>query len=278
MYTRYKQSLVAAFAAAVVFGCGSGDKQAESPPSPSPPSPMPSTATDAGSPPPQPQSMSGGGGPQDTTSETSSTTTVTQATMDAKPPAGTLADGDILGVENALDAGEIKLGELGRKKAQHAQVRSFAGTMVTQHREAQAKAQDLAKKNGLTAKDNDISNKLKSDVSSTANELERAKGRDFDASYMDAQVRMHRDALGVIDTQLIPNAKNAALKDHLTTVRVAVADHLSKAQDIQSHLGAVGTSSTPAAAKGKTNANADHKAGGAGKGKGKGAPHNDAKK
>jgi putative membrane protein len=266
MQTLSKQSLAAALAAALVFACGSGDKQAQSPSSTQSTASTSVTADpaaqgygsqhqqqaqiQASQPQPQQQPMTGAGGPADTmtgdgtqSTDATSTTTTTQAAMDTKKVT-TLSDGDILGIENALDSGQIKLAELARKKAQHAQVKTLAGTIVAKHRDAQTKAKGLAQKNSITAKDGDVSNKLKTDVTSAESDLKNKKGRDFDASYVDSLVRMHTEAVDILDNQLLPSAKNDALKDHLQTVRGFVSDHLSKAQEIQSSLGAVGTTST----------------------------------
>ncbi len=53
-----------------------------------------------------------------------------------------------------------------------------------------------------------------------------------DKDYMMSQVEVHRKALNTLDTQLIPNAKNAELKSMLTQTRTAVATHLKKAEQI----------------------------------------------
>jgi putative membrane protein len=44
--------------------------------------------------------------------------------------------------------------------------------------------------------------------------------------------------LEAIDNKLIPNAKNAQLKQALTEFRPKVQEHLQKAQEIQQKLGA----------------------------------------
>ncbi|MDB4936026.1 MAG: hypothetical protein JWP87_2998 [Labilithrix sp.] len=275
MYTLYKQSLAAAMAAALLFACGSGDKkQAQSPSS--------STQTTAATYGDSDQSAQGGsqrktqpqrpqdqpkqpttppsGGPQDTTSqadtsssEPTSTTTTTQATMDTSKVT-TLSDGEIVAVEEAMDDRAVKLGELAQKKAQDAQVKKFAGAAVTGHRDDMNKLKTLAKQQKITPKDNATSNKLKSDASNAEKDLKNRKAHDFDSAYMDSQVRMHTEALGIIDNQLLPSAKNDALKSHINSERGMVADHLSKAKDIQTHLGAVGTTTV-------TSGTTDHRAG-----------------
>jgi putative membrane protein len=175
--------------------------------------------------------------------ETASTTTTNEGSMQAKTVTS-LSDGEVLAIENALNNGEITLAERAKKSASNTQVKDFAAMMITQHRDALNKAKTVAKKNKITAQDNDVSNKLKSDASSTMTDLKDKKGHDFDTAYIDSQVKMHKDGLDLIDNQLLPSVKNGELKDQITTARRHVADHLSKAQDIQSRLQAVGTTST----------------------------------
>jgi len=174
MRTFYKQSLAALFATALALGCGSSDKEKQQAKQPSPPSAQtssvqttgatteapaaPGTAPQGGSgmgpsmqgstssttPPPQPSDR-GAGGPQDTAIGTS--TDSQNADQSGKPtmPATTdtkvttLSDGEVLAIENAINKGEISLAELARKQSVHADVKSFAGTVLTQHRDAQTK-------------------------------------------------------------------------------------------------------------------------------------------
>lgn len=49
---------------------------------------------------------------------------------------------------------------------------------------------------------------------------------------MSSQVDVYRKVLNTIEKQLIPNAKNAELKNMLTQTRTAVAKHLKMAEDI----------------------------------------------
>src|SRR5262249_40094039 len=105
----------------------------------------------------------------------------------------------------------------------------------------------------ITTTDDDTSNRLKTDVSSTMTDLKTKKGADFDKAYIDSQVKMHSEALDLVDNELIPSAKNPELKDHLNGVRAHVADHLAKAQEIQTKLQAVGSTGTaPGSSKAKT--------------------------
>jgi len=51
--------------------------------------------------------------------------------------------------------------------------------------------------------------------------------------YVDTQVKEHQAVLDLIDQHLLPNAKEAAVKTFITSVRAKVAMHLEHAQSLQ---------------------------------------------
>ena len=279
MRTFYKQSLAALFATALALGCGSSDKQQQQAKQPSPSPAQTSSVTTTGATtegssaqgsttsgmgptmqgsttsttpanPPPPQA----GGPQDTAIGTSSDSQNADQSASANTMPGTmdtkvtsLSDGEVLAIENAINKGEISLAELARKSSVHADVKSYAGTILTQHRDALNKSAAIAKKDKIVAKVDDVSKNLQMDVKTTTGDLKKRKGGDFDTAYIDSQVRMHRDAGTLIDNQLLPSVKNNDLKNELLGLRQTVADHQTKAQDLQSHFETVGTTSTTGA-------------------------------
>ena len=59
------------------------------------------------------------------------------------------------------------------------------------------------------------------------------KGTNFDASYVDTQVKEHQTVLDLLDQKLIPAAKSADVKAYLADVRPKIALHLQHARDLQ---------------------------------------------
>jgi len=230
--------------AASAVACGGDDKPAQDPsslqppppPAPPPPAPAPA-ATDT-----KPVDSAMGGG----------TNAGSDTTATAKPAEKPMTDAEIVAVTSTANNGEIDMANLATKSATSADVKNFAAMMITQHKDMESKGKALAAKAKITPADSDASNALKSDVQSTISNLKTQKGKDFDKAYMDSQVKMHTEGLDIIDNQLLPSVKNADMKDHLNTVRQHVQMHLSKAQDIQSRMEAVGTTSvTSGTMKGK---------------------------
>ncbi len=61
-------------------------------------------------------------------------------------------------------------------------------------------------------------------------------GDAFEKAYIETMIKGHMEALDMIDSQLLKNAENAALKKHLTETRTHVAAHLDEAKKIQSGM------------------------------------------
>lgn len=62
------------------------------------------------------------------------------------------------------------------------------------------------------------------------------KGADFDKAYVDNEVGYHQAVIDALDKTLIPNAKNAELKETLVKIRPAFVAHLEHAKKLQASL------------------------------------------
>lgn len=160
-----------------------------------------------------------------------------------------LSDAEVVTVALTVNEGEIQLAELAKKNATSQDVKQFAAMMITHHSAAAQKEKTLMTKATLTRAETDTSRTLKSDGESALSRLKNEKGKDFDKSYIDQQVKAHQDVLAVVDNQLLPSAKNADVKAHVTEIRRTVSDHVQKAEAIQKKLG--GTASLDATRGGK---------------------------
>jgi putative membrane protein len=225
---------------ATIFACG-GSKQAQEP-----------TASNAATTPPsetsesrpattdtRPVDTSGGsnmggsplGGSDSALSQAGQT-----ATAPPPKPVEKLTDAEIVAVTTTANAGEIEMAELAKKKAVSPDVKNYAVMMITQHKDLENKDKQLETKAKIKPAESDTSKSLKSDVDSTISSLKNQKGKEFDKSYMDAQVKAHHDRLDMYDNKLLPNAQNDELKKRLTESRTHVANHLAKAEEIQQKL------------------------------------------
>ena len=78
---------------------------------------------------------------------------------------------------------------------------------------------------------------LKADGKKSLDKLKNFSGSEFDKAYIDAEIKLHRKILDVVDIQLIHDVKNEELKALLVKVHTALASHLEYAETIQSTVG-----------------------------------------
>ncbi len=158
------------------------------------------------------------------------------AAAPAAAPATTYTDAQIAGIVIALNKGEIEQAKTAQKNAKNPKVKAFAGKMIADHTDANGKESALLKKKKMTIADSDKATGLTSDATSMNDSLKAQKGADLDKSYIDMQVKMHTDALNLIDNTLLAQVQDTDEKALLTTIRGKVADHLKAATDIQGSL------------------------------------------
>jgi putative membrane protein len=145
-------------------------------------------------------------------------------------------DAQIAGIVVAANQVDIDAGKLAQKTTKQAEVKSFAKQMVTDHTGVNKQAGALVKKLKVTPADSDLSKSLKAGGAENIAKLRTLKGKDFDKAYVDHEVAYHQSVIDALDKTLIPNAKNAELKDTLVKTRPAFVAHLEHAKQLQSTM------------------------------------------
>ena len=141
-----------------------------------------------------------------------------------------LTESQVIKVVSTANNGEIKQARTVLPKLKTEEARKYAQMMINEHSANEKKGQTLASSLKLTPQVSGISTSLQKDSDNVVRKLSNSSTPDKD--YMSSQVDVHRKVLNTIEKQLIPNAKNAELKNMLTQTRTAVAKHLKMAEDI----------------------------------------------
>lgn len=141
-----------------------------------------------------------------------------------------LTESQVIKVVSTANNGEIKQARTVLPKLKTEEARKYAQMMINEHSANEKKGQTLASSLKLTPQVSGISTSLQKDNDNVVRKLSNSSTPDKD--YMSSQVDVHRKVLNTIEKQLIPNAKNAELKNMLTQTRTAVAKHLKMAEDI----------------------------------------------
>jgi len=146
------------------------------------------------------------------------------------------SDPQIAGIVVTANKIDVDAGKLAKSRTKNKEVSQFAQQMITDHTAVNKQAGALAKKLGVKPEDSDTSKSLKAGAADNIKNLKGLKGKAFDTAYVDHEVAYHQAVLDAIDKVLIPNAKNAELKDLIVKVRPAIAAHLDHARMVQGDL------------------------------------------
>jgi putative membrane protein len=121
-------------------------------------------------------------------------------------------------------------------KASNKEVKAFAEDMVRDHEAVNKQALDLVKKLKVTPEDNDTSKTLSKQAADKLAELNKLKGAEYDKAYVANEVAYHKAVNSALETQLIPSANNAELKNLLQTGLKIFQGHQQHAEQVAASL------------------------------------------
>ena len=147
-----------------------------------------------------------------------------------------VSDAQIAAIVVAANQVDIDAGKFAAKKSANPEVQKFARTMVTDHTAVNKSAVELVTKLKVAPQENDTSRALKAGGEQSMTALRSLSGKAFDRAYVDREVAYHQQVIDALDTVLVPNAQDAALKALLVKVRPAFVEHLNHAKHLQASL------------------------------------------
>jgi putative membrane protein len=138
----------------------------------------------------------------------------------------------------AYTAGEIDIANAKQalKISKNKDVVGFANDMIRDHEAVNKQALDLVKKLNVKPEDNDTSRMLTKAANEERTKLAKLKGAAFDKAYVDNEVAYHKQVNSALETQLIPSAQNADLKDLLQTGLKLFQGHEQHAEHVAAML------------------------------------------
>ena len=140
------------------------------------------------------------------------------------------SDAEIAHIAYTAGAIDVAAGKQALAKSTNAAVRSFAAMMVRDHDAVNGQALALVKKLNVTPAPNGTSTALSSAAEATLKRLGTLDGAAFDRAYVDNEIAFHRTVNGALETQLIPAADNAQLKELLETGLSLFREHQAHAE------------------------------------------------
>jgi putative membrane protein len=140
---------------------------------------------------------------------------------------------DIVDIMAAINVGEIQAANIAMKKAQNPEVKKFAQQMHADHNALNKELMNLDIKLGIPSDRSERSLLIKEKNQFTLGRLKDKTGREFDETYIEDQVMMHKLALETIEHSLMPSAEDPKLKGALQKARQKVAQHLEHARGLE---------------------------------------------
>jgi putative membrane protein len=116
--------------------------------------------------------------------------------------------------------------------------------MVIDHTGVNEQASALVGRLKVTPKSNATSEGLTKGGDENLAKLRGLSGAAFDKAYVMNEVTYHQTVIDALDKTLIPNARNADLRELLVKVRPAFVSHLEHARHLQSKLDGASTTAT----------------------------------
>lgn len=151
--------------------------------------------------------------------------------------AATVNDAQIAQIVVTANSIDIANGKIALERSKTASVDEFANLMIKDHTAVNAKATALVTKLGVKPEPSDTSKGLQDAADKEQAKLRGMSGAEFDREYLQNEVAYHKQVIGALDTVLIPNAKNAELKQTLVDVKPAFQAHLEHAEKALAALG-----------------------------------------
>lgn len=143
-----------------------------------------------------------------------------------------LSDPEVAHVAVTANTIDVEAGAVAVAKAKSVEVKRFGEMMKRDHAAVNEKAAALAKKLGVTPKDNAVSQSLVEGAKEAKARLEPLQGAEYDRGYIEREIAYHQAVLDAVDKVLIPTTENGELKQLLVQVRPAFAAHLAYAKQV----------------------------------------------
>lgn len=159
-------------------------------------------------------------------------------TPDANPaatvptPANEATAADFVPKAAASDMFEVELAKVAQKRATSAEVKKFAGEMITAHTKTTADLKKAIADSGQTITPPAA---LPADLQAKIDDLSKVDAKDFDKNYMDNQVDAHQSALNLMQ-RYAEDGDVPAIKAFAAATAPAVQKHYDMAKALRDSL------------------------------------------
>jgi len=132
------------------------------------------------------------------------------------------SDAEIIKVLETVNSGEVEMARLALKKSRDPNVERYAEKMLSEHNHNNERLTRLGRDLTVAPSESSLSDQFSRNVA--------------DRVYVDAMVNDHKKVLEKLEMELIPAARDSALREHLIHTKEHVSRHLHHAKKMQSTL------------------------------------------
>lgn len=151
-------------------------------------------------------------------------------------PDASMADGRIAGVALLANSVEVGYAAIAATRASHRDVRTYAARMRTDHSSLNAALADLLARLDLAALDDAASAALRDSSLARRDAITTAPARDFDAAYVERDIRSHHDLIAVVDRLRDASAESPELREYVASLRPILLAHLAHGERVRASL------------------------------------------
>lgn len=160
----------------------------------------------------------------------------TDTALGPSTEAGALSDPNIVALLDEANKADSTAGALALKKATSPDVKAFAKLMMSEHHALRVQGEQLAQRLNVTPQPPANDPVQAAARSETAALNAAPKGAEFDRTYIDQEIAIHKAVLDLAD-KAHGTTKNEELKKLIEQAKPVIEKHRDQAEEIQKKLG-----------------------------------------
>jgi putative membrane protein len=154
-----------------------------------------------------------------------------------QPASLTMGDEEIAGITDALNSAFIEQARIAVARATAPEVKAFARGVLSRRSETVREQSTWETERNVMALRSPTSEDLAADGARWNARLLSTGPSEFGRAYLDQQIMAHEDALSMVETRLLPRARDPELRSLLERYRTELSADLERARSLKAVLG-----------------------------------------
>ena len=149
-----------------------------------------------------------------------------------------LSDAQMASLMDVADTSSVEQAREAGRKAKSSSVRDLAHQELTDYAAARSKLTAIVARASISPQTSPGAEQIRASAQQNGRKPSSGDGTLTSRAkqYVDARIAAEGELLNLLDDKLVPGAQNAELREHLQSIRSAVARHLKMAEQIQGTL------------------------------------------